>query len=561
MFTAVKWQPDIRIKDGCVKPLHAPHRFVPQRFGFGLLFAFIASLFTLPVFAGSGLIHRMPEPVPNQYIVTVKEDFAKNQVPAIAQELLSVHGGKLRVVMNNIMNLFSVEMTEAQATALARHPWIADVEEVAEVHLSTIQPLPPAPPLNNLHLWNLDRIDQYGTADSNAYQYCEQARDVIAYMIDTGVMGDHQEFINPATGLSRVRTGVAYAQDGGTGNVICPTGPTPGRTGDLGWSHGTATASILGGLTVGVAKAVTIVPIRIYACQGYQGTVTTTERFAWGLDWIRSPQNPDRDTRPALLSLSAYARVNDPLIASFENEINRIVLDEYSPVGCTPGAPGCTLVWRGIPVIVSANNQARSDCQTSPARMAYRNDPSVAFPGFASPGRVISVGGTGRQTIGGVLQDVRWQCPMYPNEPCETETCDGIVYDTPQYGSNFGNMVDIYAPVHDVESAYTQTTSSYRPEIAPPPGLPGPYYPDDSYHIVKSGTSFAAPLAAGVVARILQVQQNLTPRQVWDQLRTLAFHVPVPFDTAGVDQNHNPTSNDLLLMWRYASAQCAVEYP
>lgn len=515
---------------------------------------------TTPIYAVSGKIHRMPEAVAGEYLVTLDNTIARADVPSVAQALVKVHGGRVRAVMNHIISLFSVDMSEAQAAALALNPHVLDVEEVAEVHLSTIQTLPPPAPLNTLDLWNLDRIDQYGTQNSNAYQYCEQARDVIAYMVDTGVMGDHQEFIDPNTGLSRVRAGVAYAQDGGSGNVICPLGPTPGRTGDLGWSHGTATASILGGRTVGVAKAVTIVPIRIYACQLDQGTVVTTERFAWGLDWIKSTNNPDRDHRPALLSLSAYVRTTDALLASFENEINGLILDEYTPVGCTPSTQGCTRVWSGIPVIASANNQASSTCQTSPARMAYRNDPSIAFPGFASPGRVISVGGSGRQTINAVLQDVRWQCPMFAGENCgDPESCNGTA--VPQYGSNFGNMVDIYAPAHHVESAYTQTTSSYRPDTIPPAGLPGPYYLANQYYPVKSGTSFAAPLAAGVVARVLQVSPNLTPRQVWDQLRSLAYPTPIALDTAGVDQNHNPTNNNLLLNWRYASAQCTVEYP
>ncbi len=252
--------------------------------------------------------------------------------------------------MNHAINMFSVEMTEPQATALALNPLVKWVEEVGGVYLSTIQTLPPPSPLNWMVLWNLDRIDQWSTFDSNQYQYCEQARDVIAYVPDTGVMGDHQEFIDPATGLSRVRTGVAFAADGGTGNQICPL--TGGRTADLGWSHGTAVASILGGRTVGVAKAVTIVPIRIYACQQDQGLIATTERLNWGLDWIRSANNPDRFRRPALVSLSTYVRPNDNLLAAHEAVINRIVLDGTTPDG---------FVWTGIAVIASANNHARTE--------------------------------------------------------------------------------------------------------------------------------------------------------------------------------------------------------
>jgi hypothetical protein len=102
--------------------------------------------------------------------------------------------------MNNIVNMFSVEMSDAQAIALAGNPLVAQVEEVATVHLSEVQTLPPPPPLDWMQLWNLDRIDQFSTSESSAYQFCERARDVIAYIPDSGVMGGHQEFLDPATG-------------------------------------------------------------------------------------------------------------------------------------------------------------------------------------------------------------------------------------------------------------------------------------------------------------------------------------------------------------------------
>ena len=489
---------------------------------------------------GQGRIVRSEGAIRDQYIVVLRPHVAKKDVRGIAEMLINAHGGKLRLVLNNAAQIFTVEMNEHQAEAMSHNPHVLQIEENAPVHLSAIQNLPPPAPLNWMDLWNLDRIDQWGTANSNMYQYCERARDVTAYIADTGVMGDHQEFRNP-DGTSRVKRGVCFADDcaENRGDTICPL--TGGRTNDLNKSHGTAVASILGGNTVGVAKNVSIVPLRFYACQIDQGATSTTERFCWALDWIRSASNPDRNRRPALVSLSAYARTNDPLLASYEHVINGLLLDD--------AAAG----WTGIPVIVSANNQNSATCMTSPARMAYRNNTTVARPGFASPGRVISVGGSGRQVINGVLRDVRWSCPMFPGEPCLSETCNGG--PVPQYGSNHGNAVDLYAPSHHVESAHTTAINAYRRDTGPAP------YTADQYYGVKSGTSFAAPLAAGVVARILQVEPNLTPTQVWDRLRTTAQTVAVPLDTSGVDQNGNPTSNSRMLNRRYSSAQCTVEYP
>lgn len=486
---------------------------------------------SLPLFAGNGRIARAAKRVDGLYLVVLDERMtSRAQVPEVANGLIQQHGGQLRLVMNNTARIFSVKMTEAQATVLARHPFVLQVEEVGEMYLSEVQTLPPPAPLNGLPLWHLDRTDQWGTANSNLYQFCERGRDVVAYIADVGVMGDHQEFRRP-DGTSRVRRGVCFAQDcvENRGDTICPL--SGGRSATFG--HGTAVASILGGRTVGVAKNVAIVPLRFYACQNNQGPVATTERFCWALDWIRSTNNPDRNHRPALVSLSAYTRANDNLLMSFEHVINGLVLDD-------PAAG-----WTGITVIASANNQGRADCVTSPARMAYRNAPSVASPGHASPGRVISVGGTSRRLVNGVLTDVRWQSPMFTGDPnAYTEQCfaaNGTFVNVPA-GSNHGNMVDIYAPADDVDSANTVAIDSYRVNQ-------------------RSGTSFSAPLVAGLAARILQVEPNLTPPQVWSRLQQHAQRVATPFDTSGVSQSGGPTSNNLLAIRRYSSAVCSVEFP
>lgn len=494
----------------------------------------VLATITMPVFAGNGKIRRAAKRVDGLYLVVLDERMTSRvQVPQVAQRLSNEHGAKLRLVMNNAASIFSIEATEQQAAALAHNPFVLQVEEVGEVHPSAVQSVPSTLTFGGRSLWNLDRIDQWGTADSAMYQYCERGADVTAYMVDYGVQGTHDEFLNSTGTASRVKPGACFSADCGTqnrGDLVCPTGVT--RYTYETYDHGTSVASILGGRNVGVAKDVSIVPLRIFSC-GQTNTVSTTERFCWALDWIRSSNNPDRNRRPALVSLSAYVTADDTRLASFEHVINGLVNND--------AASG----WTGIAVIASANNQGSSTCVTSPARMAYRNATSVASPGFASTGRVISVGGSSRATVNGVLRDVRWQSVLGgPNH--YTEQCyaaDGSL-TVMAAGSNHGNMVDIYAPADNVPSATPSSTSNsaYR-------------------NGRNSGTSFSAPLVAGMAARILQVEPTLTPTQLWTRIQQYAQTVAVPFDTSGVNQLGQATSNSLLAIRRYSSATCSVEYP
>ena len=488
---------------------------------------------TLPALAADSRIRRARKRVDGLYLVVLDERMtSRRQVPEVAQRLTKENGAQLRLVMNNAASIFSIQATEQQAAAISHNPFVLQVEEVDEVYPSTVQSVPSSQTYGGRYLWNLDRIDQWGTANSSLYQYCERARDVTAYMVDYGVQGTHVEFLNSTGTASRVKRGACFSDDCGSqnrGDLVCPTGVSSSSNTVATYDHGTSVASILGGRNVGVAKDVSIVPLRIFSC-GQNNTVSTTERFCWALDWIRSINNPDRNRRPAVVSLSAYRRGGDALIASFEHVINGLVLDEPSTG------------WTGITVVASANNQGQSTCVTSPARMAYRNNTTVASPGFSSPGRVISVGGSSRALVNGVLRDVRWQSTAGdPNH--YFESCNGVTYNL-NAGSNHGNMVDIYAPADNVPAATSHATinNNYR-------------------DFRNSGTSFSAPLVAGLVARILQVEPMLTPTQVWTRLQQYAQTVAVPFDTSGVNQLGQPTSNSRLAIRRYSSAQCSVEYP
>lgn len=80
--------------------------------------------------------------------------------------------------------------------------------------------------------------------------------------------------------------------------------------------------------------------------------------------------------------------------------------------------------------------------------------------------------------------------------------------DTPQYSSNFGPGVNIWAPGHFIKSATSNVNNKSSSTN---------YYADPTYRQVTiSGTSMASPQVAGVVALFCQLYKNFTPEQMQD---------------------------------------------
>ena len=437
--------------------------------------------------------------IPGQYIVILDDDtLPGDSVPTVADDLLATHGGRPRVYLQNAVRGFSANLTEDQATRLSRDPRVRVVEENARAYLSSEQALPV-----DDSLWHLDRVDQrtaVGSGDDK-YRYCETGSNAIVYVLDTGINKKHQEFLLP-NGQSRVLNGVKFASD----HHVWPgeaddygTYPCGGWTDQYLGGHGTSVASLIAGKTLGVAKGARLVPLRVYTCTGTNGSI---EHLCWALDWIKSPSNPNRNHRPALVNISLRVATSLPFVSALESVINGLVLESAG--------------WTGITVVASANNQNTSQACSTPARMAYRNT------AFASPGRVISVGATN-------ASDTRWQCT---GNECYPETgCSGSV----SAGSNFGPIVDIWAPGHNLKSAHIKCSSCIR-----------------THPTTKSGTSFSAAVVSGVVARMLQASPSLTPTQVWNRLQTDATLVSPPID---------PPNGTSMLVFRAGTAACNPELP
>jgi serine protease len=188
--------------------------------------------------------------------------------------------------------------------------------------------------------WGLDRIDQRNLPLDSQYTYNYTGSGVRAYIIDTGIYPAHQDF------GGRVTAGFTAIADG-RGSADCN-------------GHGTHVAGTVGGATWGVAKGVTLVPVRVLDCSGSG----FTSGVVAGLDWMVA-----NVARPAVANMSLGGGASSTLDAA---------------VARATAA--------GIAVAVSAGNSNSNACDVSPARApsamtiaaSDSNDQRASFSSYGS---------------------------------------------------------------------------------------------------------------------------------------------------------------------------------
>jgi subtilisin family serine protease len=254
--------------------------------------------------------NNVPPALSDAYIVVFNDDVKETEVDAESDRVCGESGSKKGRSFKHAVKGFTSHLSPAAVEKMRRDPRVKYIEQDQLATMSATQFTAP---------WGLDRIDQSDNPLSGSYTYASTGATVDAYIFDTGLKLDHNEFTGRVKpGYNTITVGASPADDNG---------------------HGTHVAGSLGGTRYGVAKGISIIPVKVL---DQFGSGSYAQIIA-GIDWAIAHHT----TKPAVGNMSLGGGVS----AVLDDAVRRAIAD-------------------GIVMCLAAGN-ATSDVSTaSPARVS-----------------------------------------------------------------------------------------------------------------------------------------------------------------------------------------------
>jgi subtilisin family serine protease len=184
--------------------------------------------------------------------------------------------------------------------------------------------------------WGIDRIDQRKLPLTGTFTYSNTGVGVTAYVIDTGVRVSHVEF------GGRAQSGWDFV-DNDSDASDCN-------------GHGTHVAGTIGGTTYGVAKAVSLVAVRVLDCAGsgsWSGIIA-------GIDFVTADHQAGE---PAVANMSLGGGANIAVDQAVRNSIADGVV--YAVAAGNSNAPACQFSPARVPEAMTVGASTASDAKAS----------------------------------------------------------------------------------------------------------------------------------------------------------------------------------------------------
>jgi subtilisin family serine protease len=341
------------------------------------------------------------------YIVVLRSaaDFAG------AENAVANKGGTTQKRFSYAINALSIKLKHSEVARLRNEPMVAFVELDQPVYtLDTQTPTPS---------WGLDRIDQKSLPLNSSFTFASKGLGVDAYIVDTGINATHTEF------TGRLISGYSAISDGrGTGDCN---------------GHGTHVAGTTAGTAYGVAKAATLIPVRVLDCAG---SGTTTGVIA-GLDWIVQHHVAGK---PAVANMSLGGGASSALDTAVQNVIND-----------------------GVVMAVAAGNSNTNACNSSPARAVNAitvgaTTSTDARASYSNFGTCLDIFAPGSSITSAWI-----------NSTTATNTISGTSMATPHVAGVIAVLLGT-SPTSTPSEIATMLRSSSTPNLVTAPGTGSPNY-------------------------------------------------------------------------------------